>query len=110
MAIVLLAVVWLNQRARHLSNGFEISWIGNSIALLLLSPHLFTHDLTLLVIPAALLLSICGSRVPVWLGVGLVVVGLLPAVTYLLPTIMAAALAIFFIFSLSLTRAKLANI
>ncbi|TMA56421.1 MAG: DUF2029 domain-containing protein [Deltaproteobacteria bacterium] len=110
MAIVLLAVVWLNQRARHLSNGFEISWIGNSIALLLLSPHLFTHDLSLLVIPAALLLSICGSRVPVWLGVGLVVVGLLPAVTYLLPTIVAAALAIFFIFSLSLTRAKLANI
>jgi hypothetical protein len=103
-AAVLIMVIWLNWRTRHVPHGFEISWIGNSIALLLLSPHLFTHDLSLLVVPTALLFSICRDFVPVWLGITVAVVGLLPAVNYLLPTIMAAVLAILFVFSLRLTK------
>lgn len=104
MAAALFAVIWINLRARHLTNGFEKSWISNSIALLLLSPHLFTHDLTLLIIPIALLFEICGPRVPVWLGVGVVAVSLLPALNYLLPTIMAVALVILFLLSLRLAK------
>ncbi len=104
MAAALFAVIWVNLRARRLINGFEKSWISNSIALLLLSPHLFTHDLSLLIIPIALLFQIHGPRVPVWLGVGVVAVSLLPALNYLLPTIMAGALVILFLLSLRLTR------
>ena len=106
MTVVLIAVIWINLRARNLSNGFEISWISNSIALLLLSPHLFTHDLSLLVVPVALLFRICGPRVPLWLGAGIVAVSLLPALSYLLPTIMAAALFILFLLSLRLGNLK----
>jgi hypothetical protein len=104
MAAAFIAVIWINLRARHLTNGFEKSWISNSIALLLLSPHLFTHDLSLLIIPIALLFEICGPRVPVWLGVGVVAVSLLPALSYLLPTIMAVALVILFLLSLRLAK------
>lgn len=104
MAAALFAVIWVNLRARRLINGFEKSWISNSIALLLLSPHLFTHDLSLLIIPIALLFQIHGPRVPVWLGVGVVAVSLLPALNYLLPTIMAGALVILFLLSLRLTK------
>jgi hypothetical protein len=104
MAAALFAVIWINLRARRLINGFEKSWISNSIALLLLSPHLFTHDLSLLIIPIALLFQIRGPRVPVWLGVGVVAVSLLPALNYLLPTIMAGALVISFLLSLRLAK------
>jgi hypothetical protein len=108
--LVLSAVVCLNLRARRLTDGFAICWIGNSIALLLLTPHLFTHDLSLLVVPCALLLGMCKPQVPAWLGVGLVGFGLLPAVNYLLPTIVAATLLLLFVLSLVLARAKLAAV
>ena len=107
---VLSAVIWINQNARKGFNGFEICWIGNSIALLLLSPHLFTHDLSLLVVPAALALRIAGAQVPLWLGLSLVAVGILPAINYLLPTASAALLVILFVLSLRLTRTSLARI
>jgi len=70
-------------------------------------PHLFTHDLTLLIIPAALLLSLCSAEVPVWQGVALAALGLLPAVNYLLPTIMAATLVALFCVSLALSKSQL---
>ena len=55
-------------------------------------PHLFTHDLTLLIVPCALLLSLVKPQVPLGMGIGLVVLAILPAVNYLIPTIMAVAL------------------
>lgn len=106
MLATFLAVIWINLRARDLAAGFEISWISNSIALLLLSPHLFTHDLSLLIVPVALLFRLCGPHVPVWLGAGVIAVSLLPALSYLLPTIMAAALVILFLLSLRLVKPK----
>jgi hypothetical protein len=108
-ALVFLAVVWLNLRAQHLPNGFEICWICNAIALLLLTPHLFTHDLSLLIVPCALFLSLFKNHVPIWAGLGVVTIATLPAVNYLLPTIMAATLVILFALSLMLVRAKLAT-
>lgn len=105
--LALSAVVWLNFRARRLAKGFEICWIGNSLALLLLTPHLFAHDLSLLIVPCALLLSLCVTQVPIWLGVGLIGVGLIPTINYFLPTIMAAFLAILFVLSLFLVRKNL---
>jgi Glycosyltransferase family 87 len=102
------AIILVNLRLGGNSREFATRWIINLLGLLILIPHLFTHDLTLLVLPAALLLSQCGARVPVWVGVGLATIGLLPAVNYLLPTIMALALLLLFIASLFFARATLA--
>jgi len=105
--LVFSGIVWLNVRARRLAKGFEACWIGNSLALLLLTPHLFAHDLSLLIVPCALLLSLCGTQVPIWLGLGLIGVGVIPAINYFLPTIMAASLATLFVLSLFLVRKNL---
>jgi hypothetical protein len=101
---VLAALIWLNRAARRSDRGLAIAWIGNSLALLLLSPHLFSHDLSLLIIPCALLLSLSPAQVPPWLGLALVGVGLLPALNYLLPTLTAATLALLFALSLWCSR------
>jgi hypothetical protein len=108
--LALSAVVWLNIRARRLAEDFEICWIGNSLALLLLTPHLFAHDLTVLIVPCALLLSLSQSPVSPLLGIGLVSFAMLPAVNYLFPTIMALALVLAFTASLFFTKSRLARI
>ena len=63
-------------------------------------PHLFTHDLTLLIVPCALLLSKVKPQVPLAIGIGLVMLAILPALNSLVPTIMAIALVMLFAGSL----------
>ncbi len=109
-ALVLVAVTWINLCARSLPDGPAICWFPNTIALLLLTPHLFTHDLSLLIIPCALFLRLFKGQVPTWAGVGAVVIVALPAVNYLLPTIMAATLVTLFVLGLILVRMELARI
>jgi len=70
-------------------------------------PHLFTHDLTLLIIPCALLLSLTKPQVRPVMGIGLAALAILPAINYLIPTIMASALLMLFIASLFLARNKI---
>jgi hypothetical protein len=106
VAIILALVTWVNRRTDEQPNGFAVRWIVNILALLLVAPHFFTHDLSLLIIPCALLLSIGKPQVPVGIGLGLVLIAILPAVNYLLPTIMAVALLILFTASLFLARGK----
>jgi hypothetical protein len=106
---VIAAVILINLRAGENPRDFAARWIVNLLGLLIVIPHLFTHDLTLLVVPAALFLSLRDAQVPVWLGVALAAVGLLPAVNYLLPTIMATTLVVLFLCSLRLTKTPLAR-
>ena len=63
-------------------------------------PHLFTHDLTLLIVPCALLLSKVKAQVPLAIGIGLVMLAILPAVSSLVPAIMAVTLVMLFTGSL----------
>jgi hypothetical protein len=84
-------------------------WILKSLAILLLSPHLFTHDLSLLIVPCALFLSTGKQLVPLGVAMGLLLIAMLPAINHLVPTIMAAALAISFLLALILLRAKFAQ-
>jgi hypothetical protein len=107
-ALVIASLAWTNRRSGTYTEAFAVRWIINSLGLLIILPHLFTHDLTLLIIPCALLLSIAKPQVPLGLGVGLVLIAVLPAVNYVLPTIMAATLTLLFVLSLVLARAKLA--
>jgi hypothetical protein len=79
----------------------------NCLGLLIVLPHLFTHDLTLLIIPCALLLSLIKPQVTPAIGVGLVTVAILPAINYLIPTVMAVALVTLFTASLFLARNRI---
>ena len=108
-AAVAAAVIGLNLRARARADGFALSWIVNLLGLLIIIPHLFTHDLSLLILPCALFLSLLKETVPVGIGLGLVVLAALPVVNYLLPTLMGTMLVILFALSLILARRKLAT-
>jgi hypothetical protein len=101
---VLTTMILSNLRARRGPDGFAGSWIINVLTLLIVIPHLFTHDLSLLVLPGALLISMFKQNVPLSVGLGLVILGLLPALNYAFPTIMAATLVILFPLSLTLVR------
>lgn len=107
-AIVVAILVWINWRGANPSDDHATRWIVNCLGLLIGLPHLFTHDLTLLVIPCALLLSLVKAPVPPGIGIGLVALAILPAVNYLIPTIVAIALLMLFTASVFLARNKCA--
>jgi hypothetical protein len=96
---LIATVLIVNSKANRLPNGRELSWITNVVALLLVSPHLFTHDLTLLVIPCALFLSSFKSEVPPIAGISLIALGFLPALNYVLPTSTALTLLLLLLLS-----------
>lgn len=106
-AIIIGILVWINWPEVQRNDSHASRWIANCLGLLIGLPHLFTHDLTLLIVPCALLLSLVKPQVPPAIGIGLVVLALLPAVNYLIPAIMAVALLMLFIASLLLARQKL---
>lgn len=105
-AIVLAAVAWINLQARRRKCRFETLWCVNSLALLLLSPHLFTHDLSLLVIPCGLFLRTRNDTVAIHEGIGLALLAMLPAINHLAPTIVAAALVVLLLLAFVVLRAE----
>jgi len=109
IAAVLSVMAFLNLRRDGSADGFAQTWILNILALLIVIPHLFTHDLTLLILPCALWLSLFKGAVPIPVGLGLVLLAGLPALNYVFPTIMAFALVFLFALSVKLNGAKLAR-
>ena len=107
-AIVVIILVWINWRGANPEDDHAARWIVNCLGLLIGLPHLFTHDLTLLVVPCALLLRLVKTPVPPAIGIGLVVLASLPAVNYLIPTVTAVALLLLFTASLFLARGNFA--
>ena len=108
--LVIATLAWINRRSATYTETFAVRWIINTLGLLIILPHLFTHDLTLLILPCALLLSLRKSQVSPLLGIGLVSFAMLPAVNYLFPTIMALALVLAFTASLFFAKSRLARI
>jgi hypothetical protein len=106
-ALIVAILIWINwPEAKH-SDDHATRWIVNCLGLMIVLPHLFTHDLTLLIIPCALLLSLIKAQVRPVMGIGLAALAILPAINYLIPTIMAGALLMLFIASLFLARNKI---
>ena len=101
IALAISAVIFFNLRVHNDGDGFAVIWIINLLGLLIVIPHLFTHDLTLLILPCALLLSVFTRPIPLLVGLGLMALAALPALNYLLPTIMAIVLAMLFAVSLT---------
>ena len=106
VALVLSVLVAGNLRREKSAADFAVKWITNVLGLLVVIPHLFTHDLTLLILPCALLISLYRQTLPLPLGIALVIVAALPAVNHAVPTIVAMALVTLFILSLSLRAAR----
>jgi hypothetical protein len=108
-AFVLATMLWSNLRTGQKPDAFAATWIINILALLIVIPHLFTHDLTLLILPCALFLTGCKERVPLSIGFGLVALAILPAVNYLLPTLTALTLVLLYGLSLRVFNARRAG-
>lgn len=94
--VVITVTLSLNWRMRREARDFDYCWIANGLALLLLTPHLFTHDLSLLIIPCALALHRCKEQVPLWFGISMCGIAVVPALNYLAPGLMALILVILF--------------
>jgi hypothetical protein len=108
-ALVLATMIWSNLRAGQKPDAFAGTWIINVLGLLVVIPHLFTHDLTLLILPCALFLSRCKETVPLSIGLGLVALAILPTVNYLVPTLMAFILVLLYGLSLRVFNSRLAS-
>jgi hypothetical protein len=103
VTLVLLALIRWNLRQRKTNGKFATTWIINLLGLLIVIPHLFTHDLSLLILPCALLISMFRKPLPLTVAIGLIIVAALPAINHALPTIMATTLLILFVLSLALS-------
>ncbi len=98
-AVIVVAVFILNRKAYGGNVAAGMQWIGNVVAILLLSPHVHSHDLALLVVPNALTLSLFGESIPAAVSIGLILVGLLPLLSFVLvhppPVVPLILLAVF---------------
>jgi hypothetical protein len=106
-AVIVGILIWINWPEANHRDDHATRWIVNCLGLLIVLPHLFTHDLTLLIIPCALLLSLVKPQVPPSIGIGLAGIAILPAINYLIPAIMACALLMLFTASLFLAENKI---
>jgi len=70
--------MWLNARAGNEAGNAAFLWIGNFLAVMLLTPHLYGHDLVLMIVPSAYILKICRDPIPWFVPSALMVVGVLP--------------------------------
>ena len=98
--VVLVTLIVARSRASEKPNGiFFAEWITIAAALILVSPHLHSHDLTLLIIPFALVLKQVGEAVIPLVALTLVIVGVLPLINTIayphLPPLIPIALLLF---------------
>lgn len=81
---VAMATMWMNAQTRaNESSGLHL-WIGNFMAIMLLTPHLYPHDLALLIVPTALVLKLRGDLPSTLIHFALIMVGILPLLPFLL--------------------------
>ena len=95
-----MALIVVRGHATDRSGGISVTaWISILIAGVLIAPHLHSHDLTLLIVPAAFVLKRAGDAVPPLIPFALVVLGVLPLINSVayphLPPLLPIALLIF---------------
>jgi hypothetical protein len=79
----LAVMVLIFVRSRPIDGFAAISadrWVSILMGCLLVAPHLHSHDLTLLIVPAAFALKRQGDSVPPTVALALVVIGILPLI------------------------------
>jgi hypothetical protein len=98
--VAAMVLIFFRSRAKDVSGGISLTgWISILLAGMLIAPHLHSHDLTLLILPAAFLLKRAGDAVPPLISFALVVAGVLPLINTVayphLPPLLPIALLIF---------------
>ena len=102
-----ISAMWMNTRARGEAAWCPL-WIGNFMAITLLTPHLYLHDLAFLIVPCALVLKLRRESPSPLLCLSLILLGVLPILSSLfataVPPIMPFILLAGFLWSLYSVR------
>jgi alpha-1,2-mannosyltransferase len=81
---VAMATMWMNAQTRATQTARLYLWIGNFMAIMLLTPHLYPHDLALLIVPSAVVLKLSSESSTALIHFSLIVLGVLPILPFLL--------------------------
>lgn len=78
--VVLIAAftMWLNANPHSDARNTSILWIGNFLAMMLITPHFYPHDLVLMIVPSAFILKIYDAPIPWFVPSLLILVGVIP--------------------------------
>jgi Glycosyltransferase family 87 len=101
LLLVIAATFILNAQQRTSPKMTAVQWIGNFVAGVLIAPHLYPHDLAILIIPAAFSLKMFQEAVPLWLIFVMIAVGVYPVLPlafgeHMPPLVPLTLLVIFF--------------
>jgi hypothetical protein len=103
-AVAALALIVVRGRSNDRGGTPIAAWVNILFALILVAPHLHSHDLALLVVPAALLLKWAGESVSPVVSLTIVALGMLSLINTVayphLPPLLPLALVIFLIVDL----------
>jgi len=82
---IALLTMWLNASKVDGDDKTAFLWIGNFLTMMLITPHLYSHDLSFLLVPSALTLKLSGATVPLFVPPLLICLSVLP----ILPLVVA---------------------
>ena len=101
-------VLLLNTKVRADEVGAASQWVGNFSAIVLLSPHLHSHDLALLIPAHAFILKTCQHSIPASVSSSLLALGIFPLLPWIfgtsLPPVMPLVFLIGFVGCVLLVR------
>jgi hypothetical protein len=95
VVVIGLLTVWMNTLRNQDAQASAVLWIGNFLAMMLITPHLYSHDLVLLLIPSALVLKLAGSSIPWFVSAALISLSALPILPLVLDDGVPSPLPIF---------------
>jgi hypothetical protein len=75
---VIAAAFLLNRRRHGDPRIVAVQWIGNFVAGILITPHLYPHDLAILIVPTTFAVKLYGSPMPTRVILSLIVMGIYP--------------------------------
>jgi len=75
---VIAAAFLLNRRIHGDPRIVAVQWIGNFVAGVLITPHLYPHDLAILIVPTAFAFKLYGADVPARIILLLIATGIYP--------------------------------
>lgn len=89
--------MWLNASRVENDDKAAFLWVGNFLATMLITPHLYPHDLSFLIVPSALALKLSGSAIPLFIPLLLICLSVLPILPLLVDNPAPPALPIVFL-------------
>lgn len=100
MVVVAALTIWLNTKKDHDARMTDSLWIANFLAMILLAPHVYAHDLSLMLVPSALLLRRYAASVPLSVAALLIGLCVLPILPHLIGDHTPPILSVIFLLAL----------